>query len=179
MTSNLFKNRLWQINTFIIIAFLGILLELPPLELDAQNGEISLFIENSILKPSLGALNGLTIIENNTLGTVLSPLGSEYKIVRRLKVIATAYSSTVWQTDETPFVTAANTLVREGIVANNLLPFGTKVRIPELFGDKIFIVEDRMNWQKGHYQVDIWFPDYWQALNFGAQLTELEIIQQN
>jgi len=35
-------------------------------------------------------------------------------------------------------------MVRDGVIATNILPFGTKVRIPEIFGDKVFVVEDRM-----------------------------------
>ena len=60
-------------------------------------------------------------------------------------VLATAYSSTPDQTDATPFITAWNTRVRDGILAANFLPFGTLVKIPEVFGDKIFVVEDRMH----------------------------------
>ena len=90
--------------------------------------------------------------------------------------MVTGYSSTEDQTDSDPFVTAAGTLVREGIVANNFFSLGTKIKIPELFGDKIFVVEDRMSWGKGNYYIDIWFPDYWQALNFGAKRTYIEVL---
>lgn len=95
---------------------------------------------------------------------------------RKLKVIVTAYSSTVWQTQGDPFITASGTRVRDGIVANNLLNFGAKIRLPEIFGDKVFIVEDRMHPRKGYYHVDIWFSSYETALAFGAKLTEIEIL---
>lgn len=96
---------------------------------------------------------------------------------KKLKVVVTAYSSTVFQTDDTPFITASGSYVTEGIVANNMLPFGTKVMIPELYGNKIFVVKDRMNLKKGFYHVDIWFPEYKQAKDFGAKITYIEIIE--
>ena len=104
-----------------------------------------------------------------------SPL-PEPKVRKTVKVIVTAYSSTHSQTDDTPTITAAGTEVRDGIIANNLLPFGTKVRLPELYGDKIFVVEDRMNSKKGPYHFDIWFASYREAKNFGAQNTYLEVL---
>ena len=97
--------------------------------------------------------------------------------IKKVKVVITAYSSTVFQTDDTPFITASGSYVEEGIVANNMLPFGTEIMIPELYGDKIFVVEDRMNQKKGYYHVDIWFPEYNQAKDFGAKMTYIEIIE--
>lgn len=118
----------------------------------------------------------LVFFHGNTLASVA---GSVYPVPRTVKmpVIVTAYSSTVWQTDSTPFITAAGTWVRDGIVANNKLPFGTKVRMPEIYGDKIFTVEDRMNQRKSGNHIDIWFPSYWQAVNFGVQRTYIEVIE--
>lgn len=121
----------------------------------------------------------LSIIQNNTL----SPISSSFVpkdgliIIEQIPVVITAYSSTTWETDDNPYLTAAGTLVREGIVANNMLPFGTRIRMPELYGDKIFVVEDRMSWMKGNYHVDIWFSSYWEALNFGAKRTYIEILE--
>ena len=119
----------------------------------------------------------LLVFGNNTLISKLNPANPEPKVVQKLPVVITAYSSTVWETDEDPFITAAGTGVRDGIIANNYLPFGTKVRIPELYGDKVFTVEDRMNWKKGNYQVDIWFPSYLEAKEFGAKRTYIEILE--
>lgn len=90
-------------------------------------------------------------------------------------VFASAYSSTPDQTDSTPFITASGTHVRDGVIATNFLPIGTVIRIPELYGDKLFIVEDRMNrryWQK----IDIWFPERNMALEFGVQKVTIEIV---
>src|SRR3990167_5924685 len=82
------------------------------------------------------------------------------------RVWLTAYSSSVDETDDTPFITASGKHVRDGIVATNFLPFGTKIKIPSLYGDKIFVVEDRMHPRKKQ-QIDIWFPERWQAVDFG------------
>ncbi|MEK7664305.1 MAG: hypothetical protein AAB340_02640 [Patescibacteria group bacterium] len=101
----------------------------------------------------------------------------DYKVVRTVKMIITAYSSTSNQTDDTPFTTASGKYVVEGIVANNMLPFGTKIRIPKIYGDEIFIVEDRMHSRKGKYHIDIWFPNYKEAKNFGAAVTEIEVLE--
>jgi 3D (Asp-Asp-Asp) domain-containing protein len=120
-------------------------------------------------------LSGVLTIENNSL-MAASPL-PEPKVVRRIsQVVVTAYSSTVFETDDTPHITALGTRTRDGIIANNLLPFGTRVRLPELYGNKIFVVEDRMNRRKGLYHFDIWFPSYGEAKNFGAQNTSLEVL---
>ena len=88
-------------------------------------------------------------------------------------ILATAYSSTVDQCDNTPFTTASGTRVHDGTIAANFLRFGTKVKFPALFGSKIFTVEDRM---KSNYKVDIWFPTREEALQFGAKRTMMEIV---
>lgn len=94
-----------------------------------------------------------------------------------IKVVVTAYSSTPDQTDDTPFTTASGKQVTDGIIANNMLPFGTKVMIPELYGDKIFVVEDRMNKKKSDYHIDIWMPDRTLALNFGVKTAEIQVLE--
>jgi len=117
-------------------------------------------------------------IQSNTLTQNLNPQGSEFKVLRELTVIATAYSSSVDETDDTPFITAYGSTTRDGVIANNLLPFGTKIMIPELYGNKIFVVEDRMNSRKGKYQIDIWFHSKEDAKEFGAKTLDIEVIQE-
>jgi 3D (Asp-Asp-Asp) domain-containing protein len=119
----------------------------------------------------------LAISEGNSLIFTANPNNPEPKVVRKMNVVLTAYSSTTLETDETPLITASGTLVKDGIIANNLLPFGTRIRIPEIYGDKIFVVEDRMNWKAGNYHVDIWEDSYQDALNFGAKRTYVEILE--
>ena len=118
----------------------------------------------------------LAIIQNNSLLAVSNPV-SPPQPVQKIKMVITAYSSTPWETDNDPFITASGKFVRDGIVANNLLPFGTQIRIPEIYGDKVFVVEDRMNWRKGYYHLDIWFPEHRQAKYFGVKNTYVEILE--
>ena len=98
-------------------------------------------------------------------------------VAKKIKVVVTAYSSTAEQTDNTPFITASNKYVKDGIIANNMLAFGTKIRIPKLYGDKVFTVEDRMNRRKSDYHIDIWMPSKPLAVNFGVKTVEIEILE--
>jgi len=98
------------------------------------------------------------------------------KVIKKQKTTVTAYSSTVDQTDSSPFYTASGTHVHNGTIASNFLKFGTKVRFPSIYPDRIFIVEDRMN-VRFNDRVDIWFPTRQEAKNFGAKRLEIEILQ--
>jgi 3D (Asp-Asp-Asp) domain-containing protein len=98
-----------------------------------------------------------------------------YEVKREYTVSATGYSSEVWQTDSTPFTTASNTHVRDGVIAANFLPFGTLIRIPELYGNKIFIVEDRMN-SRYWFNVDVWFANTQVARDFGRKNVTIEVL---
>lgn len=101
---------------------------------------------------------------------------NEYKVKRKIIVPTTAYSSTEDQTDSTPFITAFNTNVYWGVVAANFLPYGTKLRIPAYYGDKIFTVEDRMH-ERYPYRIDIWMGSRPEAKNFGIRNVEVEILR--
>lgn len=119
----------------------------------------------------------LPILIKNGYPTMYKIDGSSLKVSKKIKMVVTAYSSTPEQTDSTPFITASGKNVIDGVVANNMLPFGAKIRIPELYGDKIFIVEDRMHKRKGKYHLDIWLPKYLEAKNFGAKITHIEVLE--
>jgi 3D (Asp-Asp-Asp) domain-containing protein len=125
------------------------------------------------------ALNApdLILFQENSLAPISSPADPPLEVVRKINVVITGYSSSIWETDESPFTTAAGTSVRDGVIDNNYLPFGTKIRIPELYGDKVFVVEDRMNWQKGNYHFDIWFSNYREAKDFGAKWTYIVVLE--
>lgn len=124
-----------------------------------------------------GLKNKLITVQGNSLSSASDHFSPEPKVVRKINVIITAYSSSPLETDGDPFITATGTQVKEGIVANNFLSFGTKIRIPEIYGDQIFVVEDRMNRKKGNYHIDIWFPDRELALDFGTKRTYIEILE--
>ena len=98
------------------------------------------------------------------------------EIIREFIVQVTAYSSTPDQTDDTPFIAANGTYVHDGVVAANFLPFGTTIKIPEVYGDKVFIVEDRMH-RRFQKRIDIWFPDRQSALQFGYQELKIQILE--
>lgn len=93
-----------------------------------------------------------------------------------VKVVATGYSSSVYETDATPFTTAANTTTREGILAlsRDLLTRYTP-GAPFSFGDEVhisglgdFLVEDTMN-ARWTNRVDVWFPTRTEAIRFGVR----------
>ncbi len=94
---------------------------------------------------------------------------------KTINITVTSYNSVPGQTDATPFITAFGTPVHDGIVATNYLPKGTKVRFPDLYGDKVFVVEDRMNIRYTK-QMDIWSADQQFSRNFGARHLRMEIL---
>jgi|SaaInlStandDraft_7_1057024.scaffolds.fasta_scaffold54490_2 3D (Asp-Asp-Asp) domain-containing protein len=105
-------------------------------------------------------------------GTLPSSEGREANYT--INVMATAYNSLPGQTDSTPFTTASGTTTRHGVIAANFLPFGTRVKIPEIYGDQVFIVEDRMNARYWH-KVDIWMEGYDDAIEFGIKNITIEV----
>ena len=109
--------------------------------------------------------------------TSYSPIEGTFTVkeVKR-NIIVTAYSSTVDQCDASPFITAMGSHVRDGIVASNFLPFGAKVRFPDMYGDKIFVVEDRMA-KKNSYKIDIWMETRAEAMQFGVRRLTVEILE--
>jgi len=131
-------------------------------------------LEPALLERPPALVGELSFSQFNALLPVPSP--TPEKVVKTIRVVVTAYSSTPEQTDDTPFITASGTKVREGIVAANFLPMGTKIKLPDLYGDKIFVVEDRMHPRK-RYMVDIWFASYKEAKEFGAKLTYVEVLE--
>ncbi len=100
--------------------------------------------------------------------------------IRVVTVIATAYSSTVEQCDSTPCITASGYNVcehgEENIIAANFLPLGAKVRIPDLYGTKVFTVEDRMN-PRYDARIDLWKKDRNTAITFGKRLVKIEVVE--
>ncbi|MCS7219546.1 MAG: 3D domain-containing protein [Thermus sp.] len=117
---------------------------------------------------------------------------AQEKTVLRLQ--ATAYTSSVRETDRTPFVTATGMRTRLGVLAVSpdllkVLPYGTKVRLRDLgsvqgrgrgqfaylFQDRVFVVADVMH-SRMRQKVDVWLPDRATALRFGLRWVELEVV---
>ncbi len=92
------------------------------------------------------------------------------------KGVITAYTSTPGQTDDTPFIAASGKRVHDGMIAANGLPFGTRIKIPSVYGEKIFVVEDRMNRRYGAGRFDVWLDmSRAEARKFGVKRVEVEI----
>jgi len=123
---------------------------------------------NLLPADSLITLQGQALVQSSAPDTPI--------VVNQRWVIVTAYSSTPDQTDSTPFITASGTGVRDGIVACNFLRFGTRVRFPRVYGDKVFVVEDRMALKNSH-KIDIWFETREDAKQFGVQNLQVEVLK--
>ena len=93
---------------------------------------------------------------------------------KTLVVMATAYSSTPDQTDDTPCITATgydicNKTKNVIAVSRDLvrsLGYGTQVRFPEVFGDQVFHIEDTMN-ARFVQRIDFHFDSREEAKQFG------------
>lgn len=102
------------------------------------------------------------------------------RVLRRVKVVVTAYNSVPEQTDSTPCITANGydlcAADRENVVAANFLRFGTKVRLPEYSAEKIYTVQDRMH-PRFSQRVDLWKRSTDGAKVFGAQYLTVEVLE--
>ncbi|MCB9798784.1 3D domain-containing protein [Candidatus Nomurabacteria bacterium] len=99
-------------------------------------------------------------------------------------VTVTAYSLEAAQTDSTPCIPANGEdlcKMREkqgyhNTIAANFLRFNTNVRLPELFGDKVFIARDRMNARyNGTNRIDVVMDTREEAIAFGVKHVKMEV----
>lgn len=88
-------------------------------------------------------------------------------------VIVTGYTSRECETDSTPFITATNTKVRDGICAisrslEKKFPMKSFVKVKTADG-KVYTLQvmDRMSHKWEEYRIDIWFRDLIDALRMG------------
>lgn len=108
---------------------------------------------------------------------------------------ATAYTSSVRETDSTPYITATGARTRLGIIAVSRdmlreLPFGSRVMLEDLgtprglgkgrfnylFNNRVFVVEDTMH-PRMQKRIDVWLPDRNTAIRFGVRNVRVTIIQ--
>lgn len=147
---------------------------------------MSKYLISVLLLLGLGTLTTVVTGETNNSSAVelaeytsslenQAPIPESELEIKTVEAIITAYSSRITETDSTPYVTAAGTPVRSGIAAANWLPIGTEIRIPEFFGNQVFVIEDRMH-ARNSDKVDIWFPSTSEALRFGTQRARIEIL---
>jgi len=152
MKKTLIKQKIY---IYVFIMLLSITLVVPSLaKADTDNLSLDTIVE----------LMRNAQQEDNEYGPF--PASGERTPRRIVNALVTGYSSDIWQCDSTPFTPAMSnynlkTNAELGIVdtvAANFLPLGTKVRFPDLFGDKVFTVRDRMNAKyNGTTRVDIYF----------------------
>jgi len=140
-------------------------------------------INKMFLPPSYASVTSESTPEPAIVGNAVvawSDLGWETseKAIRRQQLFSvSAYNSLPNQTDDSPFITASNTHVRYGIVATNVFRFGTRVKIPNCFGDTVFTVEDRMNSRyNSRAYMDVWMADYKEAVSFGRRQCLVEVL---
>lgn len=102
------------------------------------------------------------------------------KVIRTSTHVITAYNSEVAQTDDDPCTTANGFNVcehgQEDTIAANFLKFGTKVQIPDLFGDRIFVVRDRMN-KRYPDHIDVWMKAKKDARQFGVKVAKIQVVE--
>lgn len=160
---------------------------------------LALVVNLSVPTPALAK-------EQPTLGSLFSfftevlaedgptfPVAGEVEPVREVWVIATAYSSDVWQTDATPCIPAMDSFDlcqhydEYGIadtIAANFLPLGTRVvfdapEVQEILAGQTYVVRDRMNAKyNGTHRIDIWMPTYEAAKNFGVKRFKMQVYPQ-
>ncbi|MEI7451894.1 MAG: hypothetical protein WCK37_01675 [Candidatus Falkowbacteria bacterium] len=123
--------------------------------------------------------SSIGVSEKKTPAPYVQP---KYSVVSISNHMATAYTSEAAQTDSDPCTAASGfNLCQHGIedsIAANFLPLGAKVRIPDLFGDRVFTVRDRMNARFSN-RIDVWFKNKRDAINFGIKNVKIEIVEEN
>lgn len=124
--------------------------------------------------------NSTDLIASSTDITASSTPEKTEKVIRTSTHTMTAYNSEIGQTDDSPCITANGfNVCKHGIedtIAANFLPLGTKVKIPELFGDRVFVVRDRMN-KKHPNRVDVWMKDRHDAVHFGVKVAKIQVLE--
>jgi len=167
------ENRFLAFLLVFVLFFDFILYPLPILAKEIKNDE-GLFLE--ILDEF--SLNHPEFFEVPDSANKL-PETKNRRILKKEHYAMTAYTSEIAQCDASPCITANGfNVCQHGIedtVAANFLRFGTKIKIPDLFGDRVFIVRDRMN-SRYSDRVDIWMKDKKEAIKFGFKVARIEVI---
>lgn len=86
----------------------------------------------------------------------------------------TAYTSSVDETDDTPFITASGSTTGQGVIAcPRKYPFGTQVEIQ----GELFVCEDRMNIRyEGQERFDIWMETKSEAYQWGVRELHIKVV---
>ena len=161
--------------SLIFILLFEIFLFPPPSVLASETARISeTAVNEELIQEKKGEITKTAAFENSL------PENTDLKVAWTTYRTMTAYNSEIGQCDSTPCITANGfNLCEHGVedsIAANWLKFGTKVRIPELFGDKVFVVRDRMN-KRYTERVDIWMLEKETAKGFGRRIAKIEILE--
>ena len=129
----------------------------------------------------------VAIVLTVVFGTNNYEIKNEIQIVEKETLIlgnvqdmrVTCYSLVEFSSDG---ITASGKEVAYGMVASNVLPFGTKVKI-EGFGDKVFVVEGRFMTGWTRADLDIYFGDglnaYKKCVEWGKRDLNVLILQED
>ena len=159
------------ISTLVFVAVISQVVVLKP-----ANAEIGHWMANSTPKTVGMEVNTQGKAGNSIKLAFNDGLVEERKPDKVMRAVITAYTSTLDQTDDSPFIAASGKRVHDGMIAANGLAFGTEIKIPALYGDKIFVVEDRMNKRYGPGRFDIWLDvPRKEAMEFGVKRVEVQI----
>ena len=143
-----------------------------------QNNNIFLDVNELEYQNNLAKLEEITEYKDDFINIL--PDTNLWPVKRYSYHEITAYTSETYQCDGDPCTTANGFNLcendTEDSVAVNWLPFGAKIRIPDIFGNRVFIVRDRMN-SRYSDMVDVWFKNKEEAKKFGIKITKVEILE--
>ncbi len=171
----------YTVRKTMVVTVLSAMLMAPvlaPAPVHAQTGLV-----NSALKGIASLFSSDEVKADEVIPNVF-PEMNDRKPTRVITAVMTAYSSEVAQTDNSPCIPADwkynlcehyEKYGEQDTIAANFLPLGTKVRFPDLYGDKVFTVRDRMNARYGDGRGDIWMPTRAEAKQFGVKKVTMEI----
>ena len=158
----------------------------------AIHGVVASALDERVQRPATMSWGGLTLAPPSECGPVTGPREAERspgprpklaqitQLLASFGVLATGYSSSPEETDDSPTITADNRTVQYGLVAlsRDLLreftpgaPFGFGDDV-EIRGVGRFIVADTMS-PRLHGRVDIWFPTREEAIAWGVRRVQL------
>ncbi len=107
------------------------------------------------------------------LWNLLLPKIPQAEAVEKVQAIVTAYTSSVAETDQDPFITASGSIAGKGAAAcPSKYPFGIRISI----AGETFTCLDRMHsrFRDGEFY-DIWMPSRSEAIAFGRQKLDVVI----
>ena len=139
-------------------------------------GRVALLI---VLSAILGAiLYGAYSLEGEPI-TYVAPKVEAAEVADIHKVVSatiTAYTSSVDETDDTPFITASGARTGHGVIAcPPKYDFGTKIVI----NNKEYVCEDRMNPRyHDEERFDIWVETKDEAFDWGVRELDVKVLAQ-